>query len=130
MDEIAVHDAPLVQVVHMVLEMAADEAAPPQMLRAAADIPNRLVGYDNYICNPAIYGVRAARWPTAPRMWVPAYTTTDPVATLAAGALRSLRDAACIPDQDEMTDAECLFTLQEAVRFALSAADLAARAAA
>ncbi|MFB8272933.1 hypothetical protein ACFC96_40990 [Streptomyces sp. NPDC055955] len=129
-DEIAVHDAPLVKVVHLVLEMAADEAAPPQLLRAAADVLNRLVGYDNYIFNSAIYGVRAAGWLSAPRMGEPVYTTTDPVATLAAGALRSLRDAARIPDEDDLTDAECLFTLQEAVRFALSAADLAAPEAA
>lgn len=124
-DEIAVHDAPFVQVVYAVLEMAADEAAPPELLRAAADVLDRLVGHGNHICNPAIYGVRADGWLTASRMWQTVYTTTDPVAALAAAALRTLGDAARIPDEDELTDADCMFTLQEAVRLAVTAADLA-----
>jgi hypothetical protein len=71
--EVTVHDAPLVQVVYEVLEMAA---------------------------------------------------------VVAAAALRTLREAARIPDEDELTDADCMFTLEEAARFAHTAADLAVHPAA
>ncbi|KNE81404.1 hypothetical protein AB0B04_18755 [Streptomyces xinghaiensis] len=124
--EVTVHDAPLVQVVYMVLEAAAEEEASADLLRAAADVLDRLVGA-SHICNSAIYGVRADGWLTEPRMFERIYTTTDPVAVIAAAALRTMREAARIPDEDEMTDADCMFTLQEAVRFAHTAADLAAR---
>jgi len=127
--EVTVHDAPLVQVVHMVLEMAADQEADADLLRAAADVLDRLVGA-SHIGSPAISGVRAGGWLTAPRMWERVYTTTAPVAVVASAALRTMREAARIPDEDELTDADCLFTLQEAVRIARTAADLAARPAA
>ncbi|MEW2291008.1 hypothetical protein [Streptomyces sp. NPDC047841] len=57
--EVTVHDAPLVQVVYMVLEMAAEEeeSASADLLRAAADVLDRLLGA-SHIRNPAIYGVR------------------------------------------------------------------------
>jgi hypothetical protein len=55
-----VHDAPLAQVVYMVLEMAADEAPGAELLRAAADVLDKLVGA-GHICNGAVYGVRADR---------------------------------------------------------------------
>ncbi|MFH0246437.1 hypothetical protein ACGRHY_29360 [Streptomyces sp. HK10] len=134
---VAVHDAPLVQAVCMVLEAAADadqeagidQEAGADLLRAAADVLDRLVG-DGHICNPAVYGVRAGGWLTEPRMWERIYTTTDPVAVVAAAALRTMREAARIPDEDEATDAKCMFTLQEAARYARAAADLAARPAA
>ncbi|MFB6931268.1 hypothetical protein [Streptomyces chartreusis] len=124
---VAVHDAPLVQVVCMVLELAAgeEEAASADLLRAAADVLDRLVGHGNHIGNPAIYGVRAGGWLTEPRAWERLYTTTAPVAVVAAAALRTMRDAARIPDEDELTDADCMFTLKEAVRCARTAADLA-----
>ncbi|SEE34212.1 hypothetical protein [Streptomyces sp. KS_5] len=130
--EVTVHDAPLVQVVYMVLEMAADEdkAASADLLRAAADVLERLVGHGNHIFNPAIHGVRADGWLTEPRMWERLYTTTAPAAVLAAAALRTMREAARIHDEDELTDADCMFTLEEAVRFARTAADLAVRPAA
>ncbi|MFD7919715.1 hypothetical protein ACFV3R_10860 [Streptomyces sp. NPDC059740] len=128
-DEVRVHDAPLVQIVYTVLEMAADQEAGAELLRAAADVLDRLVGA-SHICNPAIYGVRAGGWLTAPRMWERIYTTTAPAAVVAAAALRTMRDAARIPDEDEATDADCMFTLQEAARFARTAAELAARPAA
>lgn len=127
--EVTVHDAPLVQVVYMVLEMTAEEEASAELLRAAADVLDRLVGA-SHICNPAIYGVRAGGWLTEPRMFERIYTTTDPVAVVAAAALRTMREAARIPDEDELADADCMFTLQEAARFACTAADLAARQAA
>ncbi|MDX3695021.1 hypothetical protein PV726_32725 [Streptomyces europaeiscabiei] len=127
--EVTVHDAPLVQVVYTVLEMAAEEEASADLLRAAADVLDLLVGA-SHICNPAIYGVRAGGWLTEPRMWERVYTTTAPVAVVAAAALRTMREAARIPDEDELTDADCMFTLQEAVRFARTAADLAVRTAA
>ncbi|MFE5857808.1 hypothetical protein ACFQ61_31915 [Streptomyces sp. NPDC056500] len=66
-DEVTVHDAPLVQAVHMVLQMAAEEEASAELLRAAADVLDSLVGA-SHICNPAIYGVRAGGWLTEPRM--------------------------------------------------------------
>ncbi|MGW2767328.1 hypothetical protein [Streptomyces sp. NPDC001275] len=124
---VAVHDAPLVQVVCMVLELAAGEedAASADLLRAAADVLDRLVGHGNHLCNPAIYGVQAGGWLTEQRAWERIYTTTAPVAVVAAAALRTMREAARIPDEDELTDADCMFTLQEAVRFARTAADLA-----
>ncbi|MEU2354562.1 hypothetical protein ABZ599_16595 [Streptomyces misionensis] len=124
--EVTVHDAPLVQVVHMVLEMAAEdeESASADLLRAAADVLDRLVGA-SHICSPAIYGLRAGGWLTEPRMWERIYTTTAPVAVVAAAALRTMREAACILDEDELADADCMLTLQEAVRFARTAADLA-----
>lgn len=128
-DEVAVHDAPLVQVVYMVLEAAAEEEASADLLRAAADVLDRLVGA-SHIGNPAIYGVRAGGWLTEPRMWERIYTTTVPVAVVAAAAVRTMREAARVPDEDELTDADCMFTLQEAVRFARTAADLAVRPAA
>jgi hypothetical protein len=130
-DEVTVHDAPLVQVVYMVLEAAAWEetAASAELLRAAADVLDRLVGA-SHICNPAIYGVRADGWLTEQRTFERIYTTTAPVAVVAAAALRTMRDAARIPDEDEATDADCMFTLQEAVRFARTAADLAVSPAA
>ncbi|MEV0210843.1 hypothetical protein AB0H97_37250 [Streptomyces sp. NPDC050788] len=56
--EVTVHDAPLVQAVYMVLEAAAWEEAGPGLLRAAADVLDRLVGTSR-IGNPAICGVRA-----------------------------------------------------------------------
>ncbi|MFG3590513.1 hypothetical protein [Streptomyces sp. NPDC047990] len=129
--EVTVHDAPLVQVVYMVLETAAEEeeSASADLLRAAADVLDRLVGA-SHICNPAIYGVRAGGWLTEPRLWERIYTTTTPVAVVAAAALRTMREAARIPDEDELADADCMFTLQEAVRFARTAADLAVRPAA
>lgn len=129
--EVTVHDAPLVQVVYRVLETAAWEEAEAgaELLRAAADVLDRLVGA-SHICNPAIYGVRADGWLTEPRMFDRIYTTTAPVAVVAAAALRTMREAARIPDEDEATDADCMFTLQEAARFARTAADLAARPAA
>ncbi|MXM68698.1 hypothetical protein GR925_36130 [Streptomyces sp. HUCO-GS316] len=60
------HDAPLVQVVYMVLEMAVEEveSASANLLRAAADVLDRLVGHGNHVCNPAIFGVRAGGWLT------------------------------------------------------------------
>ncbi|MGW3312924.1 hypothetical protein ACWDG9_40820 [Streptomyces sp. NPDC001073] len=58
------------------------------------------------------------------------YTTTAPVAVVASAVLRTLREAARLPDEDELTDADCMFTLQEAFRFARTAADLAAISAA
>ncbi|WP_151484229.1 hypothetical protein [Streptomyces albicerus] len=129
--EVTVHDAPLVQVVYGVLELAAEEeeSVSAELLRAAADVLDRLVGA-SHICNPAIYGVRAGGWLTEPRMWERIYTTTAPVAVVAAAALRTMREASRIPDEDEATDADCMFTLQEVVRFANTAADLAARPAA
>ncbi|MFH8260460.1 hypothetical protein [Streptomyces roseolus] len=127
--EVTVHDAPLVQAVHLVLEAAADQQGTPELLRAAADVLNELVGR-SHICNAAIYGVRADGWLTPRQTWERVYTTTDPVAALAAAAMRTLRDAADIPDEDELTDADCMFTLKEAVRFTSAAADLAARLAA
>ncbi|MPY57160.1 hypothetical protein [Streptomyces spongiae] len=45
------------------------------------------------------------------------YTTTDPVAVVAAAALCTMREAARIPDEDEVSDADGLFTFPEAVRF-------------
>lgn len=130
--EVRVHDAPLVQVVYEVLEMAAEEeeSVSAELLRAAVDVLDRLVGHANHICNPAIYGVRAGGWLAEPRMFERIYTTTDPVAVVAAAALRTMREAARIPDEDEATDADCMFTLEEAVRFARTAADLAVRPAA
>ncbi|MFE9813184.1 hypothetical protein [Streptomyces sp. NPDC005548] len=127
--EVTVHDAPLLQVVHMVLEAAAEEEENAELLRAAADVLDRLVGA-SHICNAAIYGVRAGGWLAEPRMVERVYTTTDPVAVVAAAALRTMREAARIPDEDELTDADCMFTLHEVVRFARTAADLAARSAA
>ncbi|MFZ4240389.1 hypothetical protein ACOZGD_35160 [Streptomyces murinus] len=123
---VTAHDAPLVQAVHLVLEATADRQGTPELLRAAADVLDKLVGH-SHLFNPAIYGVRADGWLTPRQMRERVYTTTAPVAALAAAALRTLRDAADIPDEDELTDADCLFTLQEAVRFAPAAADLAAR---
>ncbi|MFJ9250341.1 hypothetical protein [Streptomyces sp. NPDC101776] len=70
--EVTVHDGPLVQVVYMVLEAAAEEEVSAGLLRAAARIP----------------------------------------------------------DENELTYADCMFTLQEAVRFARTAADLAVTSAA
>lgn len=70
-----------------------------------------------------IFGITAS-------MWDRFYTTDNPTAAVAASAVRMLRDAASIPDEDELTDADCWFTLQEAVRLARAAADLAARPAA
>jgi hypothetical protein len=128
-DEVTVHDAPLVQVVYSVLETAAEEEVSADLLRAAADVLDRLVGA-SHISNPAIYGTRAGGWLTETRMWERVYTTTAPVAVVAAAALRTMREAARIPDEDELTDADCMFTLQEAVRFARTAADLAVRPAA
>lgn len=128
--EVTVHDAPLVQVVYLVLETAAEEEVSADLLHAAADVLDRLVGHGNNICNSAIYGVRASGWLTEPRMWERIYTTTAPVAVVAAAALRTMREAARIPDEDELNDADCMFTLQEAVRFARTAADLAVRPAA
>lgn len=127
--EVTVHDAPLVQVVHMVLEMAADQEAGADLLHAAADVLDKLIGA-SHIGSPAIYGARAGGWLTEPRMWERIYTTTAPAAVVAAAALRTLRDAARIPDEDEITDADCWFTLQETARLARTAADLAARPAA
>ncbi|RNG33522.1 hypothetical protein [Streptomyces botrytidirepellens] len=126
---VAVHDAPLVQDVYLALEAAAEQEAGADLLRAAADVLDRLVGA-SHIGSPAISGVRAGVWLTAPRMWERIYTTTDPVAVVAAVALRTMREAARIPDEDEVTDADCMFTLQEAARLACTAADLAARPAA
>ncbi|MEU6355219.1 hypothetical protein ABZ896_38905 [Streptomyces sp. NPDC047072] len=127
--EVAVHDAPLVQAVYVALEAAAEQEAGADLLRAAADVLDRLVGA-SHIGSPAISGVRAGGWLTAPTMWERVYTTTDPVAVVASAALRMMREAARIPDEDEGTDADCMFTLQEAVRCAGTAADLAARSAA
>lgn len=130
-DEVTVHDAPLVQVVHMVLKAAAEEekSVSAELLRAAADVLDRLAGA-SHICNPAIHGVRAGGSLTEPRMWEPIYTTTALAAVVAAAALRTMREAARIPDKDELSDADCMFTLQEAVRFARTAADLAVHPAA
>jgi hypothetical protein len=130
-DEVTVHDVPLVQVVYMVLEAAALEEAEAsaELLRAAADVLDRLVGASP-ICNPAIYGVRAGGWLTEPRTFERIYTTTAPVAVVAAAALRTMREAARIPDEDETTDSDCMFTLQKAARFACTAADFGARLAA
>ncbi|MBW8797848.1 MAG: hypothetical protein JF597_30960 [Streptomyces sp.] len=130
--EVTLHDAPLVQVVYEVLEMVAEEEdlVSPDLLRAAADVLDRLVGHHNHICNSAIYGVRAGGWLTDTRMRERVYTTTAPVAVVAAAALRTLREAALIPDEDELTDADCMFTLEEAARFARTAADLAVHPAA
>ncbi|MFM9458332.1 hypothetical protein [Streptomyces europaeiscabiei] len=75
--EVRVHDAPLVQVVYEVLEMAAEEEE-----------------------------------------------------SVSTELLRTMREAARIPDEDEATDADCMFTLEAAVRFARTAADLAVRPAA
>jgi len=127
--EITVHDAPLVQAVHAVLELAADQEASADLLRAAADVLDRLVG-GSHIGNPAIYGVRAGGWLTEPRMRERIYTTTAPAAVVAAAALRTMREAARIPDEDELTDADCMFTLQETARLTHTAADLASRPAA
>lgn len=127
--EVTVHDAPLVQVVHMVLEMAADEAVSPGLLHAAAGVLDGLVGY-THLGNAAVYGVRAGGWLTTKQMWERVYTTADPAAVVAAAALRALRDAAGIADEDELTDIDCWFMLQEAARLARTAADLAARPAA
>ncbi|MEV8544383.1 hypothetical protein [Streptomyces sp. NPDC051572] len=127
-DEVTVHDAALVQVVHMVLEMAADQEASAYLLRAAADVLDGLVGA-SHICNPAISGVRAGGWLTEPRMWERIYTTTAPAAVVAGAALSTMRDAARIPDEDDITDADCWFALQETARLARTAADLAARPA-
>lgn len=122
------HNAPLVQVVYTVLERAADEAASPDLLRATADVLDNLVG-SSHVGNAAISGVRADNWLTA-RTWDWLYTTTEPTAVLAAAALRMLHDAASIPDEDDLTDTDCWFTLKEAARLARTAADLAARPAA
>ncbi|MFD0078544.1 hypothetical protein ACFVIY_39780 [Streptomyces sp. NPDC127166] len=100
--EVTVHDAPLVQAVHLVLEAAADQQGTPELLRAAADVLDRLVGH-SHICNAAIYGVRADGCLTPRQTWERVYTTTDPVAALASAAMRTLRDAADIPDEDELT---------------------------
>ncbi|MFD7705420.1 hypothetical protein [Streptomyces caelestis] len=77
--EVMVHDAPLVQAVHMVLEAAAEEEEPvsAELLRAAADVLDRLVGA-SHIDNLAIHGVRAGGWLTEPRMVERIYTTTAP----------------------------------------------------
>ncbi|MEV0936379.1 hypothetical protein ACIBMX_47045 [Streptomyces phaeochromogenes] len=99
------------------------------LLRAAADVLDRIVGA-SHICNAAIYEVRAGGWLTESRMFERFHTAVTPVAVVAAAALRTMREAARIPDEDELTDADCLFTLQETVRFACTAADLAARQAA
>ncbi|WP_327341372.1 hypothetical protein [Streptomyces europaeiscabiei] len=118
-DEVTVHDAPLVQVVYLVLETAAEEEASAGLLRAGADVLDRLVGHGNRISNSAIYGVRASGWLTEPRMFERICTTTAPVAVVAvvaAAALRTIREAARIPDEDEPTDADCVFTLQGDVR--------------
>ncbi|MCX4993711.1 hypothetical protein [Streptomyces sp. NBC_00568] len=123
---VIVHDAPLAQVVHMVLEAAVEEEESADLLRAAAEVLSWLVG-TSHIRNPAICRVRVGEWLTELRMWERVYTTTDPVAVVAAAALRMMREAARIPDEDELTDANCMLTLQEAVRFARTAADLAAR---
>ncbi|WP_030872366.1 hypothetical protein [Streptomyces sp. NRRL S-37] len=128
-DVVTVHDASLVQAVYMVLETAAEEEMSAQLLRAAADLLDWLVG-TSHICNPAIYGVRADGWLTEPRTFERIYTTTAPAAVVAAAALRTMREAARIPDEDELTDIDCMFTFQEAARFARTAADLAARPAA
>ncbi|MFD7704158.1 hypothetical protein [Streptomyces caelestis] len=129
--EVTVHDAPLVQAVHMVLEAATEEEEPvsAELLRAAADVLDRLVGA-SHIGNPAIHGVRAGGWLTEPRMVERTSTTTAPAAVVAAAALRTMREAARIPDEDELSDTDCMSTLQEAARFAHTAADLAARPAA
>ncbi|MFB0619474.1 hypothetical protein [Streptomyces sp. AGS-58] len=128
--EVTAHDAPLVQVVYMLEAAAWEEAeASAELLRAAADVLDRLVGA-SHICHPAMYGVRADGWLTEPRMFERIYTTTAPAAVVAAAALRAMREAARIPDEDEATDADCLFALQEAARFACPAAELAARPAA
>lgn len=42
--EVTVHDAPLLQALHMVLKAAAEEEAGSDLLRAAADVLSRLVG--------------------------------------------------------------------------------------
>ncbi|MFE7960569.1 hypothetical protein [Streptomyces sp. NPDC057413] len=104
--EVMVHDAPLLQVVYMVLELVAEEeeSASADLLRAAADVLDRLVGA-SHICNPAIYGVRAGEWLTEPRTWERIYTTTAPVAVVAAAALSTMREAARILDEDQLTDA-------------------------
>ncbi|WP_371576093.1 hypothetical protein [Streptomyces sp. NBC_01314] len=93
----------------MVLEAAAEEKASAELLRAVADVLDRLVGA-SHIGNPAIYGVRAGGWLTKPRMWERVYPTTAPVAVVAAAALRTMREAARIPDKDELTCADCMFT--------------------
>lgn len=126
-DEITVHDAPLVQAVYMVLEMAAEGEVSAELLSAAADLLDWLVG-TSHICNPAIYGRRASGWLTEPRTFERIYTTTAPVAVVAA-AIRTMREAARIPDEDELTDVDCMFNLQEAARFTRTAADLTARPA-
>ncbi|WP_328835060.1 hypothetical protein [Streptomyces europaeiscabiei] len=87
------HDAPRVQVVSLVLETAAEEGTSAGLLRAAADVLDRLVGHGNRISNSAIYRVRASGWLTEPRMFERIYTTTAPVAVVAAAALRTMREA-------------------------------------
>ncbi|MFI8932370.1 hypothetical protein ACIG3E_32485 [Streptomyces sp. NPDC053474] len=58
-------------------------------------------------------------------MWERIYTTAAPAAVVAAAALRSMREAARIPGEDELADVDCMFTLREAVRSARTAAGLA-----
>ncbi|MDC2959453.1 hypothetical protein [Streptomyces gilvifuscus] len=54
----------------------------------------------------------------------------DRPAVVAAAALRTIREAARSPDEDDVADAGCMFILHEAVRFACTAAGLAVRPAA